>query len=69
MCDSKAVYGGASSTAIREDGQTWETINRMTKCMIPIPVKKGDNFTIEANYDFIKHPSYAEKDLYRQIIS
>jgi hypothetical protein len=63
MCDSKAIYGGALSTAVREDGQKWETINRMTRCTTPIPVKKGDNFTLEANYDFLKHPSYVENRL------
>jgi hypothetical protein len=57
MCDSQAIYGGSAATAKMEDGRVWETINHMTRCINPILVKKGDNMTIEANYDFAKHPS------------
>jgi len=57
VCDSKAVYGGAASTAKMADGTTWETINHMTQCQEPVPVKKGDVLTVHANYDFVLHPS------------
>jgi len=56
-CDSQAIYGGASATAKMEDGRVWQTISRMTHCIDPFPIKRGDNITVEANYDFVKHPS------------
>jgi hypothetical protein len=56
-CDSKAIYGGSTATAKMEDGRLWETINQMTHCIDPFPIKKGDNITVEANYDYVKHPS------------
>jgi hypothetical protein len=46
--DSAATNGGEAK---------WETINEMTKCTKPIRVKKGDNVTLEANYDFVKRPA------------
>lgn len=56
ICDSRAIYGGGSSTAMSSDGSTWETINAMTECETPVRVKKGDFLTLEANYDLVKHP-------------
>jgi hypothetical protein len=56
VCDSEAMYTGGNSTA--DSGQPkWETISEMTKCREPVQVKKGDNFTLEAKYDFIKRPA------------
>jgi hypothetical protein len=56
-CDSKAIYGGTAATAKMEDGRVWETIHQMTHCIDPFPIKRGDNITVEANYDFVNHPS------------
>jgi hypothetical protein len=58
MCNSQAIYGGGAATAKMKDGRVWQTISRMTHCVDPFPIKRGDNITVEANYDFAKHPSY-----------
>ena len=57
-CNSQAIYGGAAATAKMEDGRVWQTISRMTHCVDPFPIARGDNITIEANYDFASHPLY-----------
>jgi len=57
MCNSRAIYGGTAATAKMDDGRVWETISQMTHCVDPFPIKRGDNITVEANYDFAKHPS------------
>jgi hypothetical protein len=55
-CDSRAKYGGNEATAKMDDGRVWETIHEMERCVDPFPIKKGDNISVEANYDYVKHP-------------
>jgi hypothetical protein len=57
ICDSKAIYGGKKGTMKTEDGQIWETISASSECTEPIKVSKGDNLTLQANYDLVKHPA------------
>ncbi|KAF2400595.1 hypothetical protein EJ06DRAFT_397833 [Trichodelitschia bisporula] len=54
-CASKAVYGGAGSTA-EINGQQWQTISSMTNCDGPVPVKKGDELSMVVEYDLKKYP-------------
>lgn len=51
VCNSGAIYGGIS-TSSGEKG----TITAMQNCYKSIKVKKGDNVTLEANYDLELHP-------------
>jgi hypothetical protein len=51
VCDSHALYGGVS-TNVGNSG----TISRMEYCFGPIKVVKGDNITLEANYNLNEHP-------------
>src|ERR1700760_4980606 len=55
-CESKAVYGGKAGTTTATDGSKWTTIGTMTKCHDPIPVKRGDTLSVEANYNLAEHP-------------
>jgi hypothetical protein len=54
ICDSKALYGGANKVS-----GSWETISEMKECgdIEDIVVRKGDNITVEASYDFEMHPA------------
>jgi hypothetical protein len=52
LCESRPVYGGEG----KETGG-WATIGSMGECNPPVKVKKGDELTIEAYYDFITHPA------------
>jgi hypothetical protein len=57
VCDSQAVYGGKDATSHHASNtENWETISEMTSCYGPIKVVKGDNMTLESNYDLEKHP-------------
>jgi hypothetical protein len=38
------------------DSRVWETISSISECTEPIKVSKGDNVTLQANYDLEKHP-------------
>jgi hypothetical protein len=51
VCDSHAKYGGVSTNSGAKG-----TINEMGYCFGPIKVSKGDNVTLEANYDLVEHP-------------
>jgi hypothetical protein len=55
VCTSRAIYG-AEGGRISVNGQTWETISKMTECLDPIPVKAGDVLKVEGGYDTISHP-------------
>jgi hypothetical protein len=57
VCVSEAIYGGAESTLIGQDGTKWETINSMTECTKAIRIEKGDKMRLEAIYDTKKHPA------------
>jgi hypothetical protein len=54
MCQSKAIYGGATGTA--QEGN-WQTVSDMSVCKEPFPVKKGDTLKVTAKYDLQAHPS------------
>ena len=54
VCQSKAIYGGASGTAA---GGNWTTVSDMSTCNDPIAVKKGDQLAISAKYDLQAHPA------------
>jgi hypothetical protein len=56
MCDSRALYGGDGFVTTTSDGKVWETIRETTKCVDPIPVRKGDRMDMQANYDTDLHP-------------
>lgn len=64
VCNSKAVYGKAEGHGHRKvrsvdavnDEKEYEGIISMTLCDTPIKVSKGDIYTIEASFDFDKHP-------------
>jgi hypothetical protein len=55
ICTSKAHYGGTTDGGTVIGGQKWETITGYDICNGPIPVKKGDNLTVEAYYDLQAH--------------
>jgi hypothetical protein len=54
-CVSKAEYGGTEGT-MKAGEKEWTTISKMSDCLEPIAVKKGDYLRIEASYDTVKHP-------------
>jgi hypothetical protein len=56
ICDSRATYGGEKGTLKTTNSKVWETISSISECTEPIKVSKGDNITIQANYDLQKHP-------------
>jgi hypothetical protein len=56
ICDSKAIYGGTEQSAVSADGKKWETISKMLECHDVVKVKKGDELTVQANFDLEKHP-------------
>jgi hypothetical protein len=55
ICTSTATYGSAGAQTI-VDGKKWTTISKMSECIEPLELKKGDNITIEATYDNVAHP-------------
>jgi hypothetical protein len=55
ICVSKAEYGGAGGT-MKAGAKEWTTISKMSDCLEPVAVKKGDYLRLEASYDTIKHP-------------
>jgi hypothetical protein len=55
LCTSKAKYGGEGHTTT-VNGRTWETINEMTSCDGPLPVKRGDKLSFSGVYDLKAHP-------------
>jgi hypothetical protein len=57
LCTSTAKYGGEGHTTT-VNGRTWETINEMTPCDGPLPVKKGDKLSFSGVYDLKAHPLY-----------
>jgi hypothetical protein len=53
ICVSKAVYGTKLNDA---SGRKWTTISRMTDCVDPVAVKKGDKIVLETKFDEASHP-------------
>jgi Stress up-regulated Nod 19 len=51
VCESKAVYGKA---AANND----EAVVDMTLCDKSVPLKRGDELTLKAEYDLKSHPLY-----------
>jgi hypothetical protein len=56
ICDSKAIYGGDTQSVTSASGKKWETISKMTECHDVVKVKKGDELTVQANFNLEKHP-------------
>ena len=56
VCSSNATYGGEGHTTV-VDGKEWATITKMSECMDPIEVKRGDKVKIVAAYDTVAHPT------------
>jgi hypothetical protein len=54
ICTSEASYGTSGSLSV--DGKPWTTISKMSECLDPVPVKKGDVVRLEVTYDEIAHP-------------
>jgi hypothetical protein len=54
-CESKAIYGLPGGELVVE-GKEWKTISKVTECLDPYPVKKGQKLRLEAAYDNILHP-------------
>jgi hypothetical protein len=53
ICTSKAVYG----TKLNDpSGREWTTISKMTDCVDPVYVKKGDRIALETKFDEVSHP-------------
>jgi hypothetical protein len=52
VCESKAIYGGESTSL---DGQKWQTITAYEDCKDPIKVAVGDKLTMSAEYDLTKY--------------
>ena len=55
VCNSEATYGLEGGKAV-VDGKEWKTISKMSECLEPFEMKKGDKVTLEASYDNIAHP-------------
>jgi hypothetical protein len=55
-CNSTAIYGLAGGDLV-VDGREWKTISKMTECLAPVVVAKGDKLRLEATYDKIAHPA------------
>lgn len=55
-CNSTATYGLAGGELV-VDGREWKTISKMSECLKPVPVAKGDKIRLEATYDTIAHPA------------
>jgi hypothetical protein len=54
-CNSTAIYGLAGGELVL-NGREWKTISKMTECLEPLRVAKGDKIRLEATYDSIAHP-------------
>jgi len=58
ICESTAIYGDKTKTAKSQGGgKDWDTISNMKACKDVVPVKKGDQTTVDAKFDFDKHPA------------
>jgi hypothetical protein len=57
VCTSEAIYGDGEVVS-NQLAEKWVTIKDMTYCPNPIKITKGDTVSIEAVYDFDKHPRY-----------
>jgi hypothetical protein len=55
ICTSSATYGLAGGSTL-VDGKEWKTISKMSECVDPIQLKKGDKIRMEAAYDNVAHP-------------
>jgi hypothetical protein len=55
VCNSVASYGLEGGRTI-VDGKEWKTISKMSECLDPIELKKGDTIKLEASFDNVAHP-------------
>jgi hypothetical protein len=55
VCTSKASYGSPSAQR-KENGKVWTTISKISDCLDPFSLKKGDVVRLEATYDNVAHP-------------
>ena len=55
VCKSKASYGSPSAQR-KENGKVWTTISKISDCLEPFELKKGDVVRLEATYDNVAHP-------------
>ncbi|KAF2403692.1 hypothetical protein EJ06DRAFT_288207 [Trichodelitschia bisporula] len=55
ICTSQATYGSAGAELI-VNGKAWKTISKMSDCLDPVELKKGDKIRLEATYDNVAHP-------------
>jgi hypothetical protein len=57
ICNSRAIYGGATRSTKDATGKIQETLSGQTDCPDMLKVKKGDKFAVSANYDLELHPA------------
>jgi hypothetical protein len=55
VCKSKASYGSPSAQR-KENGKVWTTISKISDCLEPFALAKGDVVRLEATYDNVAHP-------------
>jgi hypothetical protein len=53
---SSGKAGGKSNRAGGQKSTSIKTISKITQCLGPYPVKKGDTLKLVAEYDLSKHP-------------
>jgi hypothetical protein len=56
VCSSNATYGGEGHATV-VDGTERATITKMSECMDPVEVKRGDKVKIAATYDTAARPT------------
>jgi hypothetical protein len=72
VCTSKATYGAAGAQTVVDGKKWFcflfgpiynsilmycrTTISKMSECVEPLELKKGDKIHLEATYDNIEHP-------------
>ena len=52
---SAASYGSAGAE-VKVDGKVWKTVPKMSECVEPFELKKGDKIRFDAAYDNVAHP-------------
>ena len=55
VCKSTASYGSPSAQR-KENGKVWTTISKISDCLEPFALAKGDVVRLEATYDNVAHP-------------
>ena len=53
---SSGMAGGKSNKGGKQSSTSIKTISKITPCLGPFPVKKGDTLKLVAEYDLSKHP-------------